>query len=307
MARTSKKNAVVAAVNAAAIESLIDQSMETATHVDAIDHHSQLSSWAAPAAPEAPAEETVTETPIETSPDESVLEQAVQQLEAHEEVQEPEAEAVQGPEAPKSFDDLVAAYAEDVALDVALKTSIALDARGAFETTKNPDNENIHRTLKKVRSHLVTKRAARVLLATNVDPEVLINRSVHDGARYNVYALGKVADIVFGVTNDGVIANAINLACMRSLFACKKAGIAFTMEVAKAACSKQVHIDAAIRQHLVRHTVSPSTAPTQASSTMQALVTLGVVKAEGSSRNPTYTLTDHPIVAKIETVLAKAA
>lgn len=38
---------------------------------------------------------------------------------------------------------------------------------------------------------------------------------------------------------------------------------------------------------------------------MQALTTLGIVRASGSSRNPTYELTDHPIVAKIEEVLAK--
>jgi hypothetical protein len=55
-----------------------------------------------------------------------------------------------------------------------------------------------------------------------------------------------------------------------------------------------------LRSALHRHTVSASTAPTQASSTMQALETLGLVKREGSVRNPTFTLTDHPAVAHLE-------
>ena len=67
-----------------------------------------------------------------------------------------------------------------------------------------------------------------------------------------------------------------------------------------------VVLAAAIRKVLIRHTVSASTAPTQASSTMQALATLGVVKAEGSTRNPVYKLTNHPVVEKLE-VLLKAA
>nr|WP_272481345.1 hypothetical protein [Methylobacterium sp. B34] len=36
---------------------------------------------------------------------------------------------------------------------------------------------------------------------------------------------------------------------------------------------------------------------------MQALETLGIVKREGSSRNPTFTLTDAPITKRLEEVL----
>jgi ABC-type microcin C transport system duplicated ATPase subunit YejF len=56
--------------------------------------------------------------------------------------------------------------------------------------------------------------------------------------------------------------------------------------------------------HLVRHTVSASTAPTQASSTMQALETLGVVKRSGSGKNPVFEVVDGPLTRKIEELLA---
>ncbi|AWV14862.1 hypothetical protein A3862_04550 [Methylobacterium sp. XJLW] len=59
----------------------------------------------------------------------------------------------------------------------------------------------------------------------------------------------------------------------------------------------------AIRKHLLRHTVSASTAPTQASSTMQALETLGIVRREGSARNSTFHLTEAPVTQQLEAVL----
>ncbi len=60
------------------------------------------------------------------------------------------------------------------------------------------------------------------MLAAQVDP-AFINRTLHDGSRYNVYAVDKVADAVKGIA-DGVISNAINRACMVSLFQCAKPG-----------------------------------------------------------------------------------
>lgn len=152
---------------------------------------------------------------------------------------------------------------------------------------------------------MITLRAASVTLACNVDPAIL-NRSLHEGSRYNVYAIGKLADAIFALSG-GQVSNAINNAVMRSLFRFRAAGKTFTGEMAKAAASDKIRVDAAVREHLVRHTVSASTAPTQASSTMQALETLGIVKRTGGTKNPTYELTDSPVVRKLEEVLAKAA
>jgi hypothetical protein len=204
--------------------------------------------------------------------------------------------------APAGWEATLAAHLdEDVeAMVWAIKAEV--DTREFFELQKNPENANIQRTLKKVRSQLVTKRAARVLLTCDVHPS-FINRVLHDGSRYNVYALGKLSDVVYGLTG-GIVSNAINLACLRSLYAVHKAGQQFTMEIARACASNKIRIDPAIRQHLTQHTVSASTAPTQASSTMQALATLKAVTVMGSARAPIYTPADSPIALQLEAMFA---
>lgn len=243
------------------------ESANSAAEVGIVDHHSQMGSWGVSEASRSA------------------------QAEANETV--------------TAYDELLSTIEPEKIDNMVTWIADAMDARADFEERKNPENSNIQRTLKKAREQLVTKRAAKVLIAANVDP-AFINRTLHDGSRYNVYALGKLADVVYAITDKGTLGNAINRACMKSLFATRAAGFTFTLETAKAAASDKVQIDAAIRKVLIRHTVSASTAPTQASSTMQALATLGVVKAEGSTRNPVYKLTNHPVVEKLE-VLLKAA
>jgi hypothetical protein len=200
---------------------------------------------------------------------------------------------------------LMLAHDELAVQSMTAEITAAIDARSAFETEKHGTSHNIHKTLSKVRKALMWKDTSRVMLAANVDP-AFINRTLQDGSRYNVYAVDKVADAVTGLA-DGVVSNAINRACMVSLFQMREAGIPFTGEIAKACASDKVHVDLAIRKHLVRHTVSASTAPTQASSTMQALETLGIVRREGAARNPTFHLTDAPITHRLEEVLFSRA
>ena len=210
-------------------------------------------------------------------------------------------------EAPKSLSEILVSFSDEAVTDMVVNIAGELDDRASFEFRKNPDNGNIQGTLKKVRAQMVTKRAAKLLLSISVTP-FFINRELHNGCAYNVYALGKVGDIIKGVT-DGVVANAINIACMKSLFAFRAAGATFTMECAKGAASRQygvLHVEAAIRKHLISHTVSATTAPTQASSTMQALETLGVVSRHGGGKNPSYVLTDAPITKKLEAMLIAA-
>lgn len=309
------------------VNDLIDQRMETAMHATPVDHESQIASWTAtePTLPELTEDELadldervspeapwigpeIDDSDEMTADEVRLVEAEVSKLEALESQETDEIAAATVPllelDVEPTFDELRESFPESLVEETVFSIAEALDERAAFETDKNPDNANIHRTLKKVRSQLVTKRAAKVMLATNLTP-AFINRSEHTGSRYNVYALGKLADVIFGVT-DGAISNAINLACMRSLFRFKNAGIPFTMEMAKAAASDKIRVDAAVRQHLVRHTVSASTAPTQASSTMQALETLGVVKGVGGTKSPTFVPTEHPIVAKLEEMLAAA-
>lgn len=260
-----------------------------------IDHHSQLDSW------------SMIETSVEDADELSPADEAALMIaELAEDVVEPTT-TVAEPEinAPTNFEAALASFPDDVVTEMAFKIAAAVDERVEFEEFKNPENVSIQRTLKKVRQELVTKRAARVLLATNVEP-TFINRTLHDGSRYNVYALGKLADLVRSIVDGHGLNNAINNAVTKSLFRCKNAGISFTGDVARAAASDKLRIDSSIASRLVRHTVSASTAPTQASSTMSALATLGVVKAEGSQRNPTYVVTENPISRFLEAKLLAA-
>jgi hypothetical protein len=258
---------------------------------------------------EAPAEVIEPEAPVTEAIVEDVVEaiEAVEGEPAKEETPAEEPAVEDAPASEQDFDAVLAGISADDAKVMALRVASAFDERADFERVLDPDNSKIQKTLSNTRAKLIELGAARVLIATNIDPEV-INRSIHEGARYNVYAIQKLADACSAVGYDGRgVANAINNACMRSLFRFRAAKLTFTGEMAKAAASDKIRIDRAIAQHLVRHTVSPSTAPTQASSTMQALETMGVVRRSGSGRNPTFELTGNPIVSKLEKVLGIAA
>lgn len=267
----------------------ISPEMETAVSAGVVDHHSQFASWTAPAELAEALDAKEIEAAVEADAGEFVVPDLDKQRHA---VAEHEA-SVMVWNIRNQLDDREM-FEEHQA------------EREALERGKEP-NLNIKRTLKKVREQMVTLRAAKLLCAIAVDP-AFINRTLNEGSRYNVYALGKLSDVIYGVT-DGMIQNAINLACMRTLFEFRREGLTFSMETAKAACSKQYaikKIGMAVRSHILSHTVSESTAPTQASSTMQALTTLGVVRCNGAGKNAVYELTDAPIVKKLEGMLRAA-
>lgn len=235
-------------------------------------------------------------TEIDTAAEDAALESEIASGgDEDEELEEDEAtEEVQSLEA------VTASFDDETVETMAHIISDELTERENHETIHG--NPNIQSTLKKARNALVNKRAAKVMLAANVDP-AFINRSVSGSMRYNVYALGKLADLIRGLTGDQVT-NAVNIACMKSLFAFRRADVPFTGEIAKAAVSDKIRIsDPKIRALLVRHTVSASTASTQACSTMAALGTLGIVRIEGSRVKPTYHLVDGPLTRKLEEVL----
>lgn len=213
-------------------------------------------------------------------------------------------ETVLEPEAPSeempSLTEVFASFDDETVTKTTHEISEALTEREKHELMYG--DPNIQNVLKSARRGLVSKRAAKVFLAAHVDPD-FINQSRSGAARYNAKGLLKIADIIKALT-DGEIHNAVNIACMKSLFAFRRAGEPYTADLAKASVSDKIRItDAKIKALLVRHTVSQSTASTQASSTMNALVTLGVVRAEGSRNKPTYHLVDNPLTRQLEQVL----
>lgn len=239
----------------------------------------------------------------EAALDAAALEAVVAHIEATE-VQEPEATVSEAP-ATADFADLLNAVTSDQQSEMMMAADAALRDRQTFEDAKNPDNANIHRTIKKVRGSLVRAFAAKVMVAADQNAS-FINRHLMDGSRYNVYAIGKYGDLVDALAGSGMT-NAINIAITRSLFAFAKAGLDFTGEMAKAAASDKIRVAETVRKHLIRHTVIASTAPTQASSTMQALETLGIVRIEGSRKNPVYKLLNTPQRHRMQEVVEAMA
>lgn len=208
------------------------------------------------------------------------------------------------PEEP-TFDDILGAIDDADKKAMAQKVSDAIDARIKRLKTEKPDNDTQPATLNKCRSKLALPSRAAVLIAVGAD-ETFIDESRSSGNHYNVYGIDKVADLVAALSGDG-LKNAINRAITRSLFQFRAAGQKFTGETAKAAASDKIRLtDKTLERLLIRHTVSAGTAPTQSSSTMQALQTLGIVKNAGSVKFPVYELTDSPQTAQLEKILKAA-
>lgn len=181
----------------------------------------------------------------------------------------------------------------------------SLDAREDYERNEKA-NDNILKSLRKSREKLANERIAAVFLATSVDP-FEFNRHRVSSNRYNVYAIDKVRDLMEALSSGDMMNNAINRAITRSLFQFRAAGEKFTGDMARAAASDKIRVNASISKILVRHTVSASTAPTQASSTMQALETLGIVKNTGTQKSAVYVLTNTPQTQRLAEIVAKAA
>lgn len=205
----------------------------------------------------------------------------------------------------KTFAALTKAVDDQTVGDYRTGLTGAYDTRANFQRTKDAGNEKIQDCLKASHKALSSDAAVKVLVAAEVSSD-FITRQTNEGSAYNVYAALKLADMVSAL-DSGVIGNAINNAVSRSLFAFKTAGEKFTGEMARAAASDKIRVQGQIGKLLVRHTVSASTAPTQMSSTMQALQTLGIVTNVGTRREPVFQLTETPQAKRLGEIVAKAA
>ena len=245
----------------------------------------------------------VAEEAPETQPEPSIEPEAVHEDEAP-------AQAVADDEAPETFADITGALDPELVKQKVVAIGVSCLDRETFEAEKSAitGKDNIQGTLKKVRQNLVRTHAARVMLAANVS-EGFINRELHDGSRYNVYALHKFSDLVDALTGNK-LSNAINIAVVRTLFNFSKARATFDKTVALAAASESLvrTVPVGQRSMVVSHTVGASTAPTQASSTMQALMTLGVVRITGgTTKNPVYTVNSNAQARALEEVAISLA
>lgn len=202
-----------------------------------------------------------------------------------------------------SFIDACNSLNDDDVKSFTLALASSFDARAEYEEKKNADNSNIQKNLKKSREKFARASAARFCMTASVKSD-FINRAERVNAQYNVYAVEKVADLIDAVMHKRAL-NAINLNVLKSLFKLTAKEIAFTHKLAVASASDKVVVeDASIRKLLSRHNVSLTTASTQASSTMNALVTCNVVtEYMTDAREVAYRLNDNSLVEALREVV----
>lgn len=205
-----------------------------------------------------------------------------------------------------SFIETARSISDEAVKDMIVKLAAAIDLRASDEAKKDPENAKIQSTLKGIRAGFTKTSVARFCVATNIDNN-FINRSVRASAAYNVYAAQKLLNIAQKtMLGEDIKWNEVNRCIVSSLFKCEKANVEFSHKVAVACTSKQIACDAGVSKHLVRHTVAPTTATTQASSTMQALVTAGVVvKYENEANAECYRFTENAIVSQLREMFVK--
>jgi hypothetical protein len=168
----------------------------------------------------------------------------------------------------------------------------AFAARKSYEAEKNSENATIQLTLDKLAKAADHEVLAEFFLANSVSPD-FINRTERSTARFNVYAAEKVVNVGRALASAGAL-NHYTRAVLASAKALEGAEFTLTHKDAVAACSLDVRHTEAKREAILKHTryqkhTSPSTASTQASSSINALQLWGVlVESRDAAGTATY-------------------
>ena len=178
-----------------------------------------------------------------------------------------------------------------------------LTARAEFERDANPLNDNIQKTITGLMKRM-TPGVVKGLAVVGTDPAV-VNTVEQGEKRRNVYAIQKMMDLLV-VAASGIWGNAINRATLQSMVVLGDHKLPFTGEAAKGCASDKTVVAPNLKALLHRHTVSESTASTQASSTMTALEDLGVVKNVGTRNKPVYELTQTALALRLVELARKS-
>jgi hypothetical protein len=204
-------------------------------------------------------------------------------------------------QSPEPFMDQVNAISDSRRKTQMKKLDQGFDDRAAFEATHAPANSSIQGKLTNYRKKMVLPGIAALTLAANMDPNFMNGSGNNENKRFNVYAIDKLADLLHGL-NSGHIKNAVNKCIVASIFKFDAGGVLFTGLAAQGAVSSNLKVEKDVAALLVRHTASPGTAPTQSSSTMNALAVIGAVKNTGSQKHPIWALTDSAVVERLREV-----
>jgi hypothetical protein len=198
-----------------------------------------------------------------------------------------------------AFAALLANVSDDDAKKTAAFYVAQCDERLAFELAKNANNESIKKHVNNAAKKFATLRVARFMIAAEVR-STFINEQERVNARRNIYSVAKLLDLAENTVSDTSF-NAINNACLSSLFKFEKAELEFTHADALASASRDVNVkDTNKRKFLTRHIVDANTASTQASSTMNALLAARVVdEYTNDNRETCYKLRDNALVTHL--------
>lgn len=172
----------------------------------------------------------------------------------------------------------------------------AFDARASYEAAKNAENSNIQETIKDLRKSVNHSAIAQVFMSANVSAD-FINRAERNNARFNVYSAQKVVNVARAAKSASAL-NHYTKAILLSLREFAKAKVSFTHKDAIAACSIDSKV-AASKEALIKRyekIVSASTASTQASSSVNALLQFAcVTEKRDSANNVCYELNENEI------------
>jgi hypothetical protein len=235
---------------------------------------------------------SITAEPIATQAEEDEAEEEPASVEAEEEPETVEAEAS------SDLNTIIKGVSVRRAKGMSDKLVNQFAIRAEFEKQTSPANTSIQKKLIAYQGKLVLPAVTALMVAIDLDP-TFVNRSLSgSGKRFNIYAIDKVADLVMAL-NTGAFRNAINRCVISSMFRFEKANEPFSQNSAQAAASHHIKVGSTHSGLLVRHTVSESTAPTQASSTMNALLALKVVKNTGSVKHPVWAMIESPTRSRL--------
>lgn len=161
----------------------------------------------------------------------------------------------------------------------------AFDARAAYESSKNADNDSIQKTLRDMRASVDNDMIAEVFAIANVDAN-FINRSERKTARFNVYSAQKVINIARAAKSAETL-NHYTRAILASAIALSEHDMLINHRDAASACTLSVKTDAK-REKLLRKYqkhVAANTAATQSSSSINALQMFDVLRETRDDAN----------------------
>ncbi len=191
------------------------------------------------------------------------------------------------------FADALKAIPEEDAKAFALKVAAEFDSRVQFEISRSITGSADMPKVKKLnayRAKLALPSMAKVMMELGTEPTFINQRQgkEENGDRFNIYAIDKVIDFVRALAGQQKLANGHNIAIAKSMLIFEEAGVTFTSEMAMCAASDKIRSQDPNVKLLRRHTVAKGTAGTQTSSSLNALMALGLVVNTGTKRAGVY-------------------